>query len=134
MSVFRVIRKADGALVYRYEADQPIEWDGMGFATHDHVEELPEPATSGDDPPEEWRVFVGSFYDRFGAVRFAILASEDPEVQAFIKDSSVRRYIDLKERRAELLWALGMLQSKGFAVTPETVLDAKPTAAEVYRA
>jgi hypothetical protein len=42
MPVFRVIRKSDGLTVYAYHADIAIEWNGMEFATHDHVEEAPE--------------------------------------------------------------------------------------------
>lgn len=36
--IYTVTDKATGAEVYRYEADAPIEWGGMEFATHDHVE------------------------------------------------------------------------------------------------
>ena len=39
MKSYQVINKATGALVYRYRTDgSPIEWGGMEFATHDHVE------------------------------------------------------------------------------------------------
>lgn len=37
MFEYKVICKSDGAEVYRYQSDAPIEWDGMEFATHDHV-------------------------------------------------------------------------------------------------
>jgi len=39
MSVYIVTRKSDGAEVYRYNADAPVEWSGMEFATHDHAVE-----------------------------------------------------------------------------------------------
>lgn len=38
MPVYNVIRKSDGQQVYRYNADAPVQWDGMEFAMHDHVE------------------------------------------------------------------------------------------------
>lgn len=38
MTTYSVIRKSDQAEVYRYSADAPIEWNGMEFATHDHIE------------------------------------------------------------------------------------------------
>lgn len=38
MPFFVVTRKLDGAEVYRYLADTPIEWDGMSFESHNHVE------------------------------------------------------------------------------------------------
>lgn len=43
MAIYRVIRKADGQQVYEYNADAPVEWNGMEFAAHDHVEFIPPP-------------------------------------------------------------------------------------------
>lgn len=40
MSTYIVTRKSDGVEVYRYNADAPIEWGGMEFATHDHTPEV----------------------------------------------------------------------------------------------
>lgn len=40
-------------------------------------------------------VSVGSFFDRFGAAKWAILADTDPSVRAVVQDASVRKYIDL---------------------------------------
>lgn len=37
MSEYIVTRKSDGAEVYRYQSDTPVEWNGMEFATHDHT-------------------------------------------------------------------------------------------------
>jgi len=133
MPIFAVIRKSDQVEVYRYSADAPIEWVGFEFASHDHIEVFEAPTTPPEDPPEEWLIHVGPFYDRFGTFKLPILASTDPYVQAVIKDTTVRKYIDLKGRRAELLQAIGLLQSKGFAVSTESVLDVKPTTQEVYR-
>lgn len=45
MSRYIVTRKADGAQVYSYNAEAPIEWQGMEFATFDHVEQ-PEPVAT----------------------------------------------------------------------------------------
>ena len=36
--IYTVTDKATGAEVYRYASEAPIEWSGMGFDTHDHVE------------------------------------------------------------------------------------------------
>lgn len=44
MATYVVTLKATGQEVYRYSAESPVEWQGMEFATHDHVE-LPEPTT-----------------------------------------------------------------------------------------
>ncbi len=35
--IYTVTHRATGAEIYRYEADAPIEWAGMGFDTHDHT-------------------------------------------------------------------------------------------------
>jgi hypothetical protein len=40
MPTYQVTRKADSEHVYRYQADAPIEWTGMEFATHDHIEQV----------------------------------------------------------------------------------------------
>lgn len=42
MPVYIVTRKSDGAEIYRYAADAPVEWIGFEFATHDHTAE-PDP-------------------------------------------------------------------------------------------
>ena len=34
--IYAVTRKSDGAVVYRYQNDVPIEWDGMEFMTRRH--------------------------------------------------------------------------------------------------
>ena len=36
--IYSVINKTSGLSVYEYQADTPIEWEGMEFSTHDHVE------------------------------------------------------------------------------------------------
>lgn len=37
MTTFRVLNKASGEEVYRYEHDTPVEFVGYEFATHDHI-------------------------------------------------------------------------------------------------
>lgn len=132
MTTYIVTRKSDGQEVYRYNADAPIEWSGMEFATHDHVAEADESVVVATINPDEWRIYVGPFFDRFGVWKLAILSSADSMVQAVIKDCSVRKYIHLHDRRAELLQVIGMLKSKGFAVDDAAILDVKPTEEELF--
>jgi hypothetical protein len=40
MPSYQVTRKADSENIYLYQADAPIEWAGMEFATHDHIEQV----------------------------------------------------------------------------------------------
>lgn len=41
--IYDVIPKAGGPAIYRYEAADRVEWSGMEFATHDHVEVVETP-------------------------------------------------------------------------------------------
>lgn len=132
MPVYSVISKTDQAEVWRYASAEVVPGD-YPLEQYDHVEWVAETPPPTPERPEDWYINVGPFYDRFGAYKLGILASTDPLVQAVIKDSSVRQYIDLKGRRAELLQAIGLLQSKGFAVDAQAILDVKPSLAEVYR-
>lgn len=133
MSEYVVTRKSDGAEVYRYQSEAPVEWHGMEFSTHDHT--LVPPVEVALEPVDlsRWKVYVGAFFDRFGAAKIAILADPDPLVQAVIKDATVRTHIDLVGRRAELLMVIGLLNSKGHAVDPVAVLDVEPSDEEVWR-
>jgi hypothetical protein len=49
MTTYVVTRKSDSVEVYRYNADAPIEWSGMGFADHDHAPEA-DPSGVTDAP------------------------------------------------------------------------------------
>lgn len=50
MTTYIVTRKSDQTEVYRYNADAPIEWSGMEFATHDHEPEAVDQSTPTDVP------------------------------------------------------------------------------------
>ena len=132
MSNFKVFRKSDGEEVIRYSALMAQEVNGFDLIDYDHVEYLPDEPAQSPTNPALWKIHIGSFFDRFGAFKLAILSSQDPLIQAVIKDASVRQYIDLLGRRDELLQVIGLLNSKGFAVDPVAVLDLEPTADEVW--
>lgn len=85
--IFIVTSKTTGAEVYRYEADAPIEWVGMEFATHDHAEPPPaaEPQNEAAAPR---RMSKLAFIDRLGDDAYkAILAISrvNLDVEAFVK-------------------------------------------------
>lgn len=133
MTTFIVIRKADQTVVFQYDAEAATEWGGFEFDTHDHIPQQPaEPPAPPPVNPAEWHIGVGPFWDRFGQYKIAILASADPVVQAIIKDSSVRKYLDLKGRRADLDAALTVLIAKGFPLDKSVILDTKPGPLEVF--
>ena len=67
--------------------------------------------------PCEWLIDIGSFFDRFGAAKMAVLTSSDAGVQAIIKDTQVRKWLDLK--LPEIASALAYIGTKIPWVTPE---------------
>lgn len=68
----------------------------------------------------EWWIYVGPFYDRFGDQKIPILTSSDLTVQAIVKDTQVRKYIDLK--RADVASAIDALIAKGFTLDKTAIL------------
>lgn len=135
MPEYIVTRKTDGAEMIRYSSSQIVEQineQSYPVADYDHTEWNPDEVQPLVDPTR-WRIYVGSFFDRFGAAKLGILSDVDPVVQAVIKDASVRSYIDLRGRRDELLQVIGLLNLKGHAVDPVAVLDVEPGEEEVWR-
>lgn len=74
-------------------------------------------------------ISVGAFFDRFGPLKWAILADTNPQVQAVVKDASVRSYIDLDN--ADLPSGLALLQAAGHAIDAEAIIDAPVGAGEM---
>lgn len=66
-------------------------------------------------------VSVGAFYDRFGPLKFGVLASQDVGVQAVIKDSSVREYIDLDN--PDTAAGIGVIINAGFDTSVAQVIS-----------
>lgn len=135
MACYIVNNKITGEEITRYAAMSPVEQiDDLSvpFTDFDHtpIPDIIDPLQPID--PAKWRIWVGSFFDRFGSAKIGILSDADPVVQAIVKDASVRRYIDLIERRDELAQAIDLLQVKGHAVDHAMILDAEPVADEVW--
>ena len=68
------------------EATYPGRW---------RVVETPEPPAPAA-PVWEWYIDIGPFFDRFGAAKMPVLTSSDVGVQAILKDTQVRKWIDLR--------------------------------------
>lgn len=58
--------------------------------------DIPAPIQESQPKPWEWLIDIGPFFDRFGAAKMAVLTSSDAGVQAILKDTQVRKWIDLK--------------------------------------
>ena len=54
------------------------------------------PAQPQPAPAWEWLIDIGPFFDRFGAAKMAVLTSPDHGVQAILKDTQIRKWLDLK--------------------------------------
>ena len=65
--------------------------------------------------PWEWYIDIGPFFDRFGAAKMVVLTSTDAGVQAIIKDTQVRKWLDLK--LPEIASALAYIGTKVPVVT-----------------
>lgn len=68
------------------------------------------------------RLSVGSFFDRFGAAKWGILADTSPMVQAVVKDASVRSYIDLDN--PDLPAGLEIIAAAGHVIDPDAIIGA----------
>ena len=85
-------------------------WDGTNF-----VAPAAPPAPEPTSKPWEWLIDVGPFFDRFGVAKMAVLTSSDAGVQAIIKDTQVRKWLDLK--LPEIASAVAYIGTKVPAVT-----------------
>lgn len=141
MPIYRVTRKSDQAEVYRYASDAAVEWVGMEFATHDHVEVPAEPAPEQPPPdPARWRITRLAFLNRFtDAEAVGIdLASQGATVPAasmrrYMQKVNAATYIDLL--RADARAGVQALEAAGLlaAGRATVILDTLPTEEELYR-
>lgn len=60
---------------------------------------------------------IGPFFDRFGAAKMAVLTSADLGVQAILKDTQIRKWIDLS--LPEVAQSIAYIGTKVPAVTTE---------------
>lgn len=78
------------------------------------VQEAPEPDAAN---PVEWLIDIGPFFDRFGAAKMAVLTSADAGVQAILKDTQIRKWLDLS--LPEVAQSVAYVGTKVPAVTAE---------------
>ena len=147
MTIYAVIRKSDSQEVYRYEHSAPVEWVGMEFATHDHIEVVEAPPPLPPTQQAVRHITKLAFRNRFTQtekVAIEIAALDVPmatlqqrslaaALRASQQDLSVAQYIDLNraDTRAgvQQLEAVGLLAAGRAAV----ILDTAPAETEVYR-
>ena len=66
-------------------------------------------------------ISVGAFIDRFGPLKWAILADLSPAVQAVVRDASVRKFIDLDN--PDLPAGLQIIVTAGHPIDPAAIID-----------
>ncbi len=100
------------------EADQHRRpnWTGTEWVLVDYVEPHSVPVDAPADPCAAL-IDVGSFFDRFGSVRLAVLASENSNVKAIVKDAQSRHWITLT--RPDIQASLDIISSIIPALTDE---------------
>ena len=109
------ILDAQGNVENTIVADEQFMQDNYPDGNYREVIEPPTPAPS--PAPCEWLIDIGSFFDRFGAAKMAVLTNSDVGVQAIVKDTQVLKWLDLK--LPELASAVAYVGTKVPGVTPE---------------
>ena len=80
------------------------------------IEVFTSPVATTEDQTQYF-IDIGPFFDRFGSAKMQVLTSSDLGVQAIIKDTQVRKWLDL--RLPELAQSVEYVASKIPAVTEE---------------
>ena len=112
-TTYIVTNKATGAEVYRYAADTPIEWAGMGFDTHDHSVLAPEESVT-DAPVIAMAWTKREYLSRFSqAERIAIrtAAKQVPELEDYLELLALAT--EVRSDDPDVVGALTMLEAGG---------------------
>ena len=102
------------------KVDNTIVADEMFMLEHypeGNYRQVPDTPVQVPAQPWEWLIDIGPFFDRFGAAKMAVLTSSDVGVQAVIRDTQVRKWLDLK--LPEIASALAYVGTKVPSVTQE---------------
>lgn len=70
----------------------------------------PPPVVPPAPPVWEWYIDIGPFFDRFREFKMPVLTSNDPAIQAILKDTQIRKWVDLK--RPDVAQSLAYIGSK----------------------
>lgn len=84
MTIYQITRKSDGVDVYRYAADAPIAWDGMGFDTHTHTPMAQDVPATPQGPRRLTKLaFIGRIGNEFAGILTA--AKTNVQVELFVR-------------------------------------------------
>lgn len=79
------------------------------------------PEVTTASAPSQRHISVGAFFDRFGPLKWAILADQSPTAQAVVRDASVRKFIDLAN--PDLPAGLQILVAAGHPIDAAAILE-----------
>lgn len=79
------------------------------------------PEVTTASAPSQRHISVGAFFDRFGPLKWAILADTAPTVQAVVRDASVRKFIDLDN--PDLPAGLQILVAAGHPIDAAAIVE-----------
>lgn len=81
-------------------------------------------------PPYEWFIDIGPFFDRFKEFKMPVLTSPDPVVLAILKDTQIRKWVDLK--RPDVAQSLAYIGTKiaGFTAAAQNEIVNTPVTLE----
>ena len=111
--IYEILDKA-GNIENSIIADEQFMLDHYPEGNYRQVPDTPVQAPA---QPWEWLIDIGSFFDRFGAAKMAVLTSSDVGVQAILKDTQVRQWIDLKH--PDVASSIAYISTKVTSVTQE---------------
>ena len=109
-----------------------IGWSWTGVGAVPFAPPAQPPAPPAPPPPAyQWYIDPGSFRDRFGATKMAVLGSTDATIQVLLKDLEGRPWIDLQ--LPAVAQGIAYIGSVIPAVTPQLqaqILTTPPSAFE----
>jgi hypothetical protein len=117
MNTYEVKNKTNGELVYVYRSQDTQNTEVYPLGLYDHTIKTDDFSYETAEKKTDWLIDIGPFFDRFGAAKLAVLISTDPMVQAIVKDTMSRKWIDLK--RPEVAQAIDLIASKVSGITPD---------------
>ena len=111
--IYVVTNKLTGAEVYRYEAEAPIQWGGMEFATHEHTEFIADVVVP-QEPTNLGQISKLAYMERFTDADLAAIygaAKVSLAVEVWLEKFKLAEFIDLADPRT--LTGLQALESNG---------------------
>lgn len=112
--IYVVTAKATGQVVYRYDADTPIEWQGMEFTTHTHAPEVVDEPGISDIPIVAMTWTKLEYLRRFEqAERIAIrtAAKSVPQLEDYM--ALLELASEVRNDDPDIITALQMLEGAG---------------------